>query len=62
MYIAILSTILGLFGLITVCMYYHSKIHAIDQICNHPELSDDKVKSITEMMTKRHKNIFKLKP
>lgn len=31
-------------------LYYNSKKHTVDQICNHPELSDDKVKSITSMM------------
>ena len=28
------------------------KIHAIDKICDHPELSDDKVKSITKIASK----------
>ncbi len=45
-------------GLIAVGMYYHSKNHTVDQICNHPELSDDKVRSITSMMTKQHKKLF----
>jgi uncharacterized protein YneF (UPF0154 family) len=58
----ILCAILGLaIGLIAIGMYYHSKNKTVDQICKHPELSDEKVKSITAMMTKRHKNIFKLK-
>lgn len=40
------SVIVGL-----ALLYYNSKKHAIDKICDHPELSDDKVKSITKMMT-----------
>ena len=40
------SVIVGL-----ALLYYSSKKHAIDKICDHPELSDDKVKSITKMMT-----------
>ena len=31
-------------------MYYKTKIHTVDMICNHPELSDDKVKYLTDMM------------
>ena len=30
--------------LIVAILYYRSKIHTIDKICDHPELSDDKVK------------------
>lgn len=52
----IICAILGLIGLAAVKMYYNSKNRTVDQICNHPELSDEKVKSITAMMTKRHKN------
>ena len=37
-------------------MYYSSKKHTIDQICNHPELSDEKVKFITGMMKRQYKN------
>ncbi len=48
----------AIIGLIAVGMYYHSKNHTVDQICNHPELSDDKVRSITGMMTKQHKKFF----
>lgn len=40
------SVIVGL-----ALLYYNSKKHTIDKICDHPELSDDKVKSITKMMT-----------
>lgn len=40
------SVIVGL-----ALLYYNSKKHAIDKICDHPELSDDKVKSITSIMT-----------
>lgn len=58
---SITCAILCLLGLIAVGMYYHSKNKTVDQICNHPELSDDKVRSIAVMMTKRHKNIFKFK-
>lgn len=48
----------AILGLIAVGMYYHSKNKTVDQICNHPELSDDKVKSIACMMTKQHKKFF----
>ena len=41
--------------LIVAILYYRSKIHTIDKICNHPELSDDKVKYITKMMSKQHR-------
>lgn len=41
--------------LIVAILYYRSKIHTIDKICDHPELSDDKVKYITKMMSKQHK-------
>lgn len=36
------------------CIYYISKMHTVNMICNHPELSDDKVKSLTKMMTEQH--------
>ena len=39
-------------------MYFHAQNHAIDQICNHPELSDDKADAIARISTKQHK-IFK---
>lgn len=48
----------AIIGLIAIGMYYHSKNHTVDQICKHPELSDDKVRSITCMMTKQHKKFF----
>lgn len=48
----------AILGLIGAGMYYHSKNKTVDQICNHPELSDDKVRSITGMMSKRHKKFF----
>lgn len=48
----------AIIGLIAVGMYYHSKNHTVDQICNHPELSDNKVKSLTGMMTKQHKKFL----
>lgn len=41
-------------------MYYHSKNKTVDQICKHPELSDEKVKSITGMMTKQHEDKINL--
>ena len=31
-------------------MYYKTKTHALDMICDHPELSDDKVKYLVDMM------------
>lgn len=40
-------------------MYYSSKKHTIDQICNHPELSDEKVESITKMMKRQYKDHVK---
>ena len=39
-------------------MYFHSQNHAIDQIVNHPELSDEKANAIARISTKQHK-IFK---
>lgn len=42
-----------------IAMYYHSKNKTVDQICKHPELSDEKVKSITGMMAKQHQDNFK---
>ena len=48
----------AILGLIGVGMYYHSKNKTVDQICKHPELTDDKVKSIASMMTKQHKKFF----
>ncbi len=43
----------AILGLIGVGMYYHSKNKTVDQVCNHPELLDDKVRSIVAMMTKQ---------
>lgn len=40
-------------------MYYSSKKHTIDQICNHPELSDEKVESIAKMMKRQYKDRIK---
>ena len=37
-------------------LYYNSKNHTVDQICNHPELSDEKVKFIPGMMNRQYKN------
>jgi uncharacterized protein YneF (UPF0154 family) len=51
-----LNLIIGLIGLLLGGMYYYSKIHTVNQICDHPELSDDKVRSITNMMRKPFKN------
>lgn len=48
----------AILGLIGVGMYYHSKNHTVDMICEHPELSDEKVNAITGMMTKQHKKFF----
>lgn len=57
MYIVVII-VCAIVGLIAVGMYYHSKNKTVDQICRHPELSDDKVRSITGMMTKQHKKFF----
>ena len=35
--------------------YYKTKTNAMNEILHHPELSDDKARSITEMMAKPHK-------
>ncbi|MEE0293856.1 MAG: hypothetical protein UDT09_05305 [Eubacterium sp.] len=48
----------AIIGLIVVGMYFHSQNHAIDQIVNHPELSDEKANAIARISTKQHK-IFK---
>ena len=37
-------------------LYFNSKNYTVDQICNHPELSDEKVKFITGMMKRQYKN------
>lgn len=48
----LISSLIGAFVIVGLALlYYNSKKHAIDKICDHPELSDDKVKSITKMMT-----------
>ena len=41
-----------LIPLAVIVYYYKLKTHAIDKICNTPELSDDKVKSIAKMVSK----------
>ena len=38
-------------------IHYLSKKHAIDMICQHPELSDAKVESISRMIRKNHKRL-----
>jgi hypothetical protein len=48
----------AILGLIGVGMYYHSKDHTVDMICEHPELSDEKVNVLTGMMTKQRKKFF----
>ena len=49
--VGILATIV----LISSLVYYHSKNRTVDKICSHPELSDEKVKAITDMMGKPYK-------
>ena len=56
MYIVIL--LCAIIGLLAVGMYFHSQNHAIDQIANHPEMSDDKADAIARISTRQHK-IFK---
>lgn len=51
----ILANLPSVVLLIVAILYYRSKIHAINKICDHPELSDDKVKYITKMMSKQHR-------
>lgn len=43
-------SLIALLGIIVLAyMYYNTKNHTVDQICNHPELSDEKVKMIAEI-------------
>ena len=56
MYIALI--LCAIIGLVAVCRYFKSQDHAIDQIANHPEMSDDKADAIATISTKQHK-IFK---
>lgn len=51
----IFSLVILLVIIVLAHMYYKTKIHTIDQICNHPELSDDKVKSMTGMIKRQYK-------
>ncbi len=57
MYIVILL-VCAIIGLIAAGMYFNSQNHAIDQIANHPEMSDEKANAIARISTKQHK-IFK---
>lgn len=57
MYVVVVI-ICAIIGLIAVGMYFHSQNHAIDQIANHPELSDEKADAIARISTKQHK-VFK---
>nr|DAX50161.1 MAG TPA: Protein of unknown function (DUF2973) [Caudoviricetes sp.] len=50
--------ICAIIGLLAVYRYFKSQDHAIDQIANHPEMSDDKADAIARISTKQHK-IFK---
>lgn len=56
MYIVIL--LCAIIGLLAVRRYFKSQDHAIDQIANHQEMSDDKADAIARISTKQHK-IFK---
>ena len=56
LYIVIL--LCAIIGLLAVRRYFKSQDHAIDQIANHPELSDEKADAIARISTKQHK-IFK---
>ena len=46
----ILATIIVLFG---ITIYYGSKIYTVQKIVEHPELSDEKVRVISDMMTEQ---------
>lgn len=50
--------ICAIIGLLAVRIYFKSQDHAIDQIANHPEMSDEKANAIARISTKQHK-IFK---
>jgi hypothetical protein len=47
----------AIIGLLAVRRYFKSQDHAIDQIANHPEMSE-KADAIARISTKQHK-IFK---
>lgn len=36
-------------------VYYVTKVYTVDKICSHPELSDEKVKAISEMIKTPYK-------
>ena len=57
MYIVVLLVCV-IIGLIVTGMYFHSQNHAIDQIANHPEMSDNKADAIARISAKQHK-VFK---
>lgn len=53
MVLEILIDVSGILIPFAVIIYYYKlKTHAIDKICDHPELSDDKVKNIAKMVSK----------
>lgn len=56
MYIVILFC--AIIGLLAMRRYFKSQDHAIDQIANHSEMSDEKAGAIARISTKQHK-IFK---
>ena len=55
MYIVIL--LCAIIGLLAVRRYFKSQDHAIDQIANHPELSDEKADAIARISTKQHRKL-----
>lgn len=47
----LVSFVSAITPLLSTFCYYISKMHTVNKICNHPELSDEKVKHITAMMS-----------
>lgn len=39
-------------------VYYVTKVYTVDKICSHPELSDEKVKAISEMIKTPYKTSY----
>lgn len=58
MYIATII-IVAIVVVVLAGMFYYSQNHTVDQICDHPELSGDQTKAITDIATNNHK-ILKL--
>ena len=58
MYIVIL--LCAIIGLLAVRRYFKSQDHAIDQIANHPEMSDEKADAIARISKNNIKSLRKL--